>query len=83
MKFMYGYRYYLGDMDHLKAARHLAQSVDFQSFGDYIRERITEESFDDPYYYGQSTIQWDSGTSHMAVIDEEGNAASLTSSINT
>lgn len=84
MKFAYGTRYYLGDMDFLPATKELAQSVALSSYGDFIRDRISDEkSFDTPYYYGQSTLSWDSGTSQMTVVDEYGNAASLTSTINT
>lgn len=83
MKFTYGVRYSFGDSDFIPSATNLAQSVNFNSYGSYVRDRIPKVSFDDPSYYGSSSNTWDTGTSHMNVVDEEGNAASMTSTINT
>lgn len=53
-------------------------------FGDYIREKITDDqTFDDPKHYGAEyqSIS-DKGTSHTSIIAPNGDAISVTSSIN-
>lgn len=83
MKYTYGVRYDLGDMDYIPSAAYLARTVNYNSYGAFTRERIANQSFKSPTYYGTSTFKWDSGTAHISVVDAEGNAAALTSTINT
>jgi gamma-glutamyltranspeptidase/glutathione hydrolase/leukotriene-C4 hydrolase len=54
-------------------------------FVKFIRERINDTTtFEDPLHYGAE--YWtpvDEGTSHFSIIDENGLAVSVTSTINT
>lgn len=84
IKFAYGNRANLGDMDFLPSAGFLAQTVNYKSYAEFTRERISlSSSYPNETFYGSSTIRWDSGTAHMNAVDVDGNAASLTSTINT
>uniref|UniRef100_A0A915IRU5 Gamma-glutamyltransferase n=1 Tax=Romanomermis culicivorax TaxID=13658 RepID=A0A915IRU5_ROMCU len=81
-KFAYGIRNKLGDMDFVDSAYQSVDSANYPTYARYIRQKITDKSMTDPLYYGAATVKWDHGTAHMSVVDQYGNAASLTSSIN-
>lgn len=53
-------------------------------FGDEIREKIDDNSTssDPKFYGGQFSVVEDKGTSHMSIIAPNGDAISVTSSIN-
>lgn len=62
----------------------LMKNLTSQNYADYTRSRITDDRTHDVSYYGPS-FEWkeDQGTSHIAVLSPDGNAVSMTSSINT
>lgn len=48
-----------------------------------LRQRMSAATTFSPSYYGQSATVEDGGTSHLSVIDSQGNAVACTTSINT
>lgn len=48
-----------------------------------LRQRISAATTFSPGYYGQRSLAQDGGTSHLSVIDSQGNAVACTTSINT
>ncbi|XP_050409681.2 glutathione hydrolase 1 proenzyme-like [Patella vulgata] len=84
MKFAYAKRTNLGDENlGFVNVSDLVKNMTSNAFGDSIRQKIDDiRTFDTMYYgptfYDQKTV----GTSHLSVIDKEGNAVSVTSTIN-
>lgn len=82
-KFAYAKRSALGDEDFVDMEE-LVANLTSQDYADSLRAQITDDSTHDTEYYGPSfTIVEDSGTSHISVVDQFGNAVSITSTINT
>ncbi|XP_041455936.1 glutathione hydrolase 1 proenzyme-like [Lytechinus variegatus] len=82
-KFAFAKRSALGDEDFVDVEE-LVATLTSQDYADSIRERITDDRTHDTEYYEPSfEIVNDGGTSHIAVVDQYGNAASITSTINT
>ena len=52
-------------------------------FVDYRRSRITTNTHDTDYYEGTYSQTTDAGTSHLSVLDANGDAVAVTSTINT
>lgn len=53
------------------------------AFGDEIRAKINDnKTYTDPTYYGGDFVSIDKGTSHMSILASNGDAISVTSSIN-
>ncbi len=53
-----------------------------QANADLLRAQIIDDATHDLSYYNTFYIQSDSGTSHMSVIDGDGNAVGITSTPN-
>lgn len=84
-KFAYAQRSGLGDMDFESSARELFDKITNSSFADEIREQIDDsQTFNTYEHYGAqfSTIE-DSGTCHISIIAPNGDAISVTSTINS
>uniref|UniRef100_A0A0N4Z0Z3 Gamma-glutamyltranspeptidase 1 n=1 Tax=Parastrongyloides trichosuri TaxID=131310 RepID=A0A0N4Z0Z3_PARTI len=82
-KFAYAARSSLGDMDYNKNASTIAKNITSYEWAKDVRRRITHTTHDDNYYGGNFEITpEDHGTSHISIIDSEGNAVSVTSTIN-
>jgi gamma-glutamyltranspeptidase len=82
MKFAYGDREQLGDMDFVPTALDLAMNLTTPQYGAYIRSKILDTAQNLSYYDGSFSYMNDHGTSHVSVIDSDGNAVSVTSTIN-
>ncbi len=100
MKFAYGHRSQLGDMEFVSDALQVANAaiivlicanVKFQiaeqlgskDFLNDVRSKITKTSHSQEYYGDASVdVKKDHGTTTLSVIDGDGNAVSLSSSIN-
>lgn len=53
------------------------------TYADYVRSMITDDATHDTMYYGPTFFdQSKTGTSHLAVLAPNGDAVSLTSTIN-
>ena len=52
-------------------------------FADDIRMKITDKSHNVAYYQPEFDVPASYGTSHLSIIDEEGNAVGATTTINT
>ncbi|KAL6456219.1 hypothetical protein MHYP_G00347610 [Metynnis hypsauchen] len=59
-----------------------ASKIIQKEFADYIRKKITDNSTHDPEYYSVTPAVDRLGTTHISVLDEDGMAVSVTSSIN-
>jgi gamma-glutamyltranspeptidase/glutathione hydrolase/leukotriene-C4 hydrolase len=85
MKFSYAERNRLGDMDFVKEALGIARHITSPNFGSYVRSMSTEKAHPDIAYYQQESkhaVPEDHGTSHVSVLDEDGNAVSITTTVN-
>ncbi|KAK3786014.1 hypothetical protein RRG08_023436 [Elysia crispata] len=81
-KFAYAKRTALGDEDFVDV-KELVANLTSKTYANRIRQLITDNSTHDYQYYGPSFYTpKTSGTSHMSVIDQNGNAVSVTSTIN-
>ncbi|KAL7883960.1 hypothetical protein AOLI_G00067300 [Acnodon oligacanthus] len=59
-----------------------ASKIIQKEFADYIRKKISDNSTHDPEYYSVTPPMDTLGTTHISVLDEDGMAVSVTSSIN-
>jgi len=88
MKFAYAAREHLGDMDFVHHALALALNFTSDEFARAAARRITANAHtNDSYYYfmnenNAAAAVEDHGTAHISVLDQEGNAVSVTSTIN-
>ncbi|GFS25966.1 gamma-glutamyltranspeptidase 1 [Elysia marginata] len=81
-KFAYAKRTALGDEDFVDV-KELVANLTSKAYVDSIRELITDDITHDYNYYGPSFYTpKTSGTSHLSVLDQYGNAVSVTSTIN-
>lgn len=82
-KLAYGQRGQLGDYLFSEKSLNIAKNLTDRNFIKYTTKRIKDKSQDLEYYLTSAPGVLDSGTSQISVIDDDGNAVSLTSSINT
>ncbi|XP_067679969.1 glutathione hydrolase 1 proenzyme-like [Haliotis asinina] len=83
MKFAYAKRTDLGDEDFVDVAE-LIKNMTSRDYADAIRAQINDSRTQDTDYYGPT--YYDStktGTTHTSIIDPQGNAVAITSTINT
>lgn len=81
-KFGYAKRTALGDENFVNV-QELVANLTSKAYIDSIRQLITDNSTHDCDYYGPSFYTpKTSGTTHMSVLDQEGSAVSVTSTIN-
>lgn len=83
LKFGYAAREEMGDMDFVPTALDLARNITSDWYGDYIRSKISKNSLNEEDYRGKAFLNHRGGTSHVSVVDKNGNAVSVTSTINT
>ncbi|XP_078338739.1 glutathione hydrolase 1 proenzyme-like [Crassostrea virginica] len=88
MKFAYAKRSSLGDPDKENQSfkdgiESLVRNMTSSTYADYVRSMITDDATHDTMYYGPTFFdQSKTGTSHLAVLAPNGDAVSLTSTIN-
>jgi gamma-glutamyltranspeptidase len=82
MKFAYAAREQLGDMDFVPTALEVAENITTPWYGAYIRSKILGTAQNLSYYEDVYSSFEDHGTSHMSVVDSNGHAVSITSTIN-
>ncbi|PAA85372.1 hypothetical protein BOX15_Mlig010592g1 [Macrostomum lignano] len=82
-KFAYAKRSGLGDAAFVNVTE-LVANMTSSSYASELRSRITDDATHDVNYYGPM-FEWkeDSGTTHVSLVDSDGNAISITSTINT
>ncbi|KAK6184496.1 hypothetical protein SNE40_006962 [Patella caerulea] len=82
MKFAYAKRTNLGDENFVNVSD-LVKNMTSNEFGDSIRQQIDDTRTFDTMYYGPTFYDENKvGTSHISAIDKDGNAVSVTSTIN-
>ncbi|XP_038058650.1 glutathione hydrolase 1 proenzyme-like isoform X1 [Patiria miniata] len=80
-KFAYAGRSFLGDEDYVDV-KELVANMTSQSYADSLRAAISDTESHGLSYYKAYYNQPDSGTSHLSVVDGDGNAVAMTSTLN-
>ncbi|XP_077996270.1 glutathione hydrolase 1 proenzyme-like [Glandiceps talaboti] len=82
-KYAYALRTQLADEDYVDLTA-LINDLVSDDYADQLRGRIDEQNTHDISYYGADFyyIPEDAGTAHLSVVDQYGNAVSVTSTIN-
>ncbi|KAH7716541.1 gamma-glutamyl transpeptidase [Aphelenchoides avenae] len=82
-KFAYAQRTKLGDIAFVKNAKAIAHNITKKDYAKWIASSIRESAQPLSYYSDNLTTHVpDHGTSHVSALDREGNAVSVTSSVN-
>lgn len=83
MKWAYAKRTELGDADFVDVSS-LARNLTSDAYAASIRSQITDDrTFQDPEHYGAVTaIEDDHGTAHLSLLAPNGDAVSVTSTVN-
>ncbi|XP_063962702.1 glutathione hydrolase 1 proenzyme-like [Lytechinus pictus] len=82
-KFAYGKRSALGDSSFVNLTE-LVRNMTDQPYADDFRTRIDDDrTHNYTYYEPEFQLVEDSGTTHISIVDQYGNAAAITSTINT
>lgn len=84
-KFAYAERALLEDKpDNITRMSELITKLKSDEYIDNVVSRITDTTHDDISYYNRQTGKqaFDSGTAHVSVVDDAGNAVSATTSVN-
>ncbi|KAK0413038.1 hypothetical protein QR680_006560 [Steinernema hermaphroditum] len=81
-KFSFAKRTLLADPAFVKEAEELVANMTKKEYTNEIFKKITDHALADEEYGGHLAQPNDQGTTHVSVIDADGNAVSLTSSIN-
>ncbi|KAI6213720.1 hypothetical protein M3Y94_00184700 [Aphelenchoides besseyi] len=82
-KFAYAQRTKLGDIKFVKDAQELSQNMTTPAFAKWVAKMIKDTAQPQEYYSRDLTAQVpDHGTAHVSALDHEGNAVSVTSTIN-
>ncbi|XP_002734130.2 glutathione hydrolase 1 proenzyme-like [Saccoglossus kowalevskii] len=81
-KFAYAKRTMLGDEDYIDIVDLIANMTS-DEYAENLRMLIDDDRTHEPDYYGADYYTSnDGGTSHLSVVDEDGNAVAVTSTIN-
>ncbi|VDD97140.1 unnamed protein product [Enterobius vermicularis] len=82
-KFAYAARSHLSDMAFNSTALEVAKNITSAEYASYVRSQITNKAHEDAYYGGDFEDTTNHGTSNLVIIDADGNAVAVTSTINT
>ncbi|GMT12406.1 hypothetical protein PFISCL1PPCAC_3703, partial [Pristionchus fissidentatus] len=82
-KFAYAQRTLMGDAAFVESADLLAKRMLTPAFLASVLEKVTDHAHETAYYGGDNkAAQADFGTSHVSVLDQDGNGVSATTTIN-
>ncbi|CAH3149698.1 unnamed protein product [Porites lobata] len=83
-KFAYKYRSMLADPDYERGVNKTVKEMMSLKLADELRQHITDRETHDPSYYGTPRyhVPIKTGTTHLAVLAANGDAVSLTSTVN-
>jgi len=81
-KFSFAWRSRLGDPLFFSSINKDAQKMLQQQLGDRLRGKITDDQTHNVSYYAQTYSKADYGTTHLAVLAPNGDAVSVTTTIN-
>ncbi|KAL3076103.1 hypothetical protein niasHT_034167 [Heterodera trifolii] len=84
-KFAYAQRANLGDQAFVPEAKKLAKHMTSNTFLHNVHKKMLDKAMPDEHYTDDRPIKADkdhTGTSHTSILDSDGNAVSVTSSIN-
>uniref|UniRef100_A0A914BW81 Gamma-glutamyltransferase n=1 Tax=Acrobeloides nanus TaxID=290746 RepID=A0A914BW81_9BILA len=81
-KFAYAQRTLLGDAAFVPEALALAKNMTTREYTKWIVSRMPKEAQPSAYYGGITAQKEDHGTSHVSVVDSDGNGVSATSTVN-
>lgn len=82
-KFAFGQRVDLGDNSFENVTQVMDRLADQRFIEDVVNKINDNKTFEDPGHYGAEVfMSEDHGTSHVAVVDKYGNAASVSSTVN-
>eukprot|EP00106_Octopus_bimaculoides_P018946 XP_014786388.1 PREDICTED: gamma-glutamyltranspeptidase 1-like [Octopus bimaculoides] len=83
-KFAYAARSRMGDKEFVANMTELVQNITDRGYGDEIRSRINDSRTFNYSYYGPAfTIRDYIGTSHLCLLGPNGDAVSMTSTVNS
>lgn len=84
LKFGYGKRTQLGDSEFIEGIQELIKTLTSDKYVEETRAKIFDnKTFSDPQYYGGDyALKEDHGTAHISVLAPNGDAVSVTSTIN-
>ncbi|XP_071121764.1 glutathione hydrolase 1 proenzyme-like [Mytilus edulis] len=84
IKLSYGERFKLGDEDFVDGVKELVEKMISEEFAANLRGKIDLTKTHDIEYYANATeAAHDQGTAHVSVLSPEGDAVSVTSTVNT
>ena len=82
-KFAYARRTELADPDHEKGIDKLVKDITRESYGEKTRKKISDKKTHAPSYYGaKHSNKVTTGTTHLVVVGENGDAVSVMSTVN-
>ncbi|KAK3597993.1 hypothetical protein CHS0354_042347 [Potamilus streckersoni] len=82
-KFGYAKRTNLADPTFVPNVTEVEKNLTSSDYADYIRSMITDNTTHDYMYYGPTfSNQPTKGTAHLSVVDADGNAVAVTSTVN-
>ncbi|CAD6192643.1 unnamed protein product [Caenorhabditis auriculariae] len=81
-KIAFGLRGQLGDARFSDYSLQLARNLTLRTFAKQLRKKVQDVSQESSYYAASGPVPNDFGTSHISVVDDDGDAVATTSTIN-
>ncbi|KAF8556134.1 gamma-glutamyltranspeptidase [Imleria badia] len=84
MKFGFAARTRIGDLSYYTGSKARVTEIPTKEFADMIAVNLTDDRTHPPEYYNpEFDVETDHGTSHVSVVDKDGMAVSLTTTVNS